>query len=321
MPARTIPFRAAAHVQGLASGCPGRAPADCTRPTQRRLFHGGRALGDEIDDKNHYETLNVQTNASAADIKKSFYSLSKTHHPDHNRADPHASRRFMRISEAYTTLSHTTTRAKYDRDVLRLHDAAHHHQHPHAARTGSYHSSGPVGARPASGLSRRRGTFRGPPPSFFRSGGWGSHSAKRGAAHAESTGGGGGQEKENRPPEELWRAYTNSSSSKGGGMGPGQEPYGRGAAAGEVPHFGRDAKAAHTRTQAHVDEARARARRAQREGGFAFPGARSDFSEVGSFFAVVGVLGVAIGIPYLAVRLWSNGGGRGDKKKIKKISG
>lgn len=25
---------------------------------------------DEIDDKNHYETLNIQTNASSADIKK-----------------------------------------------------------------------------------------------------------------------------------------------------------------------------------------------------------------------------------------------------------
>lgn len=225
----------------------------------------------------------------------------------------------MRISEAYTTLSHTGSRAKYDRDVLQLHQ---HHAHQAPPR-GSYHSShpptgagGPAGGRPASGLSRRRGTFRGPPPSFFRSGGWGAHGAKRGAAHAESTGsgGGGGGDSAQRPSsQENSSGYTAHGA---GGMGPGQEPLGRGSAAGEVPHFDREAKAAHTRTQAHVDEARARARRARKEGGFAFPGApASDFTQVGGFFAVLGVLGVAVGIPYMASKAWSSSSGREKKTK------
>jgi len=44
--------------------------------------------------------------------------------------------------------------------------------------------TGPAGGRPASGLSRRRTQFRGPPPSFYASGGWGAHSAKRSAAQS-----------------------------------------------------------------------------------------------------------------------------------------
>lgn len=339
MPARITPFRAAVHLQWLA---PGSGPAP-ERSSSWRHFHGTRTLRDDIDDKNHYETLSVKTNASSADIKKytflffcpntqrdmltpsppsshrSFYALSKTHHPDHNRADPNASRRFMRISEAYNVLSHSPSRAKYDRDVLRLHESQ-----PGAAGTaaaatprGSYSSTGPAGGRPASGLSRRRGTFRGPPPSFYRSGGWGAHGAKRSAAHDESTGTGSGSgggayasssssssRREERPDE-----YSGYTAYNAGGMGPGQEPFGRGTGAGEVPHFDRFAKAAHTRMHDRMRE-----RRMRSEGGFAFPGAGSDFGEVGTFFAILLVLGVAVGIPYVAVAAW-NGGGSKKKKK------
>lgn len=42
-------------------------------------------------------------------------------------------------------------------------------------------SSTPFGSRPASGLSKRRTQFRGPPASFFRNGGWGSQDTKRSA--------------------------------------------------------------------------------------------------------------------------------------------
>lgn len=210
----------------------------------------------------------------------------------------------MRISEAYNILSHSTSRAKYDRDVLRLHESQ-----PAAAATprGSYSSTGPAGGRPASGLSRRRGTFRGPPPSFYRSGGWGSHGAKRSAAHDESTGTGASSSSSTRKEEQP--GTTGYTAHNAGGMGPGQEPYGRGTAAGEVPHFDRTAKEAHTRMHDKI-----RGRRMRSEGGFAFPNAASDFSEVGTFFAILLVLGVAVGIPYVAVVAWNSGGSKKKKK-------
>lgn len=74
MPVRTTPFRAALHFQFPASAASG-----CTRlkqhQHQRIFFHSSPVRRDDIDNKNHYEMLNVQTNASPADIKKYFHSL------------------------------------------------------------------------------------------------------------------------------------------------------------------------------------------------------------------------------------------------------
>lgn len=205
----------------------------------------------------------------------------------------------MRISEAYGVLGNTEKRARYDRDVLRLHE---HPQQP--TRPGSYSSttSGPAGARPASGLSRRRTTFRGPPPSFYRSGGWGDHGARRAAAHEESTGGGGGSASANPSSSKEQQRQKQHSSGwytayGAGGMGPGQEPFGKGSWGADIPHFDRSARAAHTRTQEWV--AARRVRRAP------FARASSDLSEIGGFFTVLAVLGVALGLPYLVFRDWS----------------
>lgn len=312
MPLRTAPFRAAAHLIAAADSR--------TRPTPTTFscfIHSSPVLRrDDIDSKNHYETLGVQTSASTKDIKRSFYHLSKTHHPDHNRDDPLASKRFMRISEAYSVLSNTDRRAKYDRDVLRLHDqraaaaAGPHH------RGASYSSTGPAGGRPASGLSRRRGTFRGPPPSFYRSGGWGAHGAKRGQAQEDSTSGsagGGSAHHDAHHHGHHHHHHHQQQSAPGangfgsGGAGPDHDPLG--GSGGEVPHFDRTAKAAHTRTQGRVDEIRAR-NAAKKPG---FPSASGDYGEVGSFFAVLAVLGVAVGLPYLVMRGWN----RPDKKQKK----
>lgn len=229
----------------------------------------------------------------------------------------------MRISEAYGVLGNTEKRARYDRDVLRLHEAKHHHHHHH--RAGSYSSttatSGPAGGRPASGLSRRRGTFRGPPPSFYRSGGWGEHGARRAAAHEESTGGGGNASANSSSAhghkgQQQQESYSGWYTAHGaGGMGPGQEPFGKGSSGADIPHFDRAAKAAHTRTQEWV--ASRRFRRGA-EGGTPFPRASSDFGEIGGFFAVLAVLGVAVGLPYVVLRGWSTGN---KEKKSKKQAG
>ncbi|KAL9001191.1 MAG: hypothetical protein Q9169_000375 [Polycauliona sp. 2 TL-2023] len=186
---------------------------------------------------NHYETLKLGRGAPAAEVKQQFYALSKHHHPDRNPNDPHAAERFVEISEAYAVLGNPSKRAKYDQDIGRSSPS-----HSHGAHRGSHSSSAPYGARPASGLSRRRTQFRGPPPSFYRSGGWGSHGAKR-----------------QRQSEDTASAHANAasaSSSSGtsgrGGFGPAGSPDGLDY---DVLHFDRDT---HFRTQEQQDQRRQR---------------------------------------------------------------
>lgn len=233
--------------------------------------------------------------------RRSYYALSKAHHPDHNPSDPAgAGRRFMRISEAYAVLGHVDKRARYDRDVMARAAA----RQPRSAPRGSYSSTGPAGGRPASGLSRRRGTFQGPPPSFFRSGGWGAHGAKRRAAHEESTGGAGGGEGAASAPRSASGRSNSASGTRGSvpeggaaatwpGMGPGQNPYGRN---GEVPHFDRDG---HKRTWQRADERRAR-RRDDRDVSFV-----PDLSATAGFIAVFGALFFGLAAPALLVSGWA----------------
>ena len=81
-----------------------------------------------------------------------------------NPNDPTASERFSQVSASYSVLADPEKRKRYDRDVFRIRHAS---SGPRAAgHTGSY-----AGSRPPSGLSKRRGTFRGPPPSFYAHGG------------------------------------------------------------------------------------------------------------------------------------------------------
>ena len=157
---------------------------------------------------------------------RQFYALSKAHHPDHNPDDPQASERFVKISEAYATLGDSKKRLRYDRDILRNQS-----QPSYQPPRGSYSSaSTPYGSRPASGLSRRRTQFKGPPPSFYRSGGWGVHGARR------------------QSEAERASCAAESSSAPGGGFGPGQ---GQAGMNNNVPHFDQDG---HYRTQVSQEQ-------------------------------------------------------------------
>ncbi|KAI2463643.1 DnaJ-domain-containing protein [Annulohypoxylon bovei var. microspora] len=293
--------------------------APATGPPQQLCgFHSSARLQDQQIDgsKNHYETLKLQPGATPGDIKKSFYALSKTHHPDHNPSNPHASRRFMRISEAYRVLSIPAKRAAYDRDTLQLHTRAHQHSN-NSHRHPSYSSTNPAGGRPASGLSRRRSTFQGPPPSFFRSGGWGAHGTKRRAAHEDSTGGSSSTHSSNStssssssaPPRGASDSFDGSGT---GGMGPGQTPFGRGFES-EVPHFDREA---HERTGRWGDRRRAQ-RRTYVDGNEVDLDAPDSQGEAGMFFVVGGVLMLSIVVPIALSRIWNSGGGKGDTKTRK----
>ncbi|KAH7025809.1 uncharacterized protein B0I36DRAFT_365472 [Microdochium trichocladiopsis] len=243
-------------------------------PTSAAAFlHSTARRQDAQIDKarNHYEALKLEPGATPADIKKSFYKLSKAHHPDHNRNDPSASKRFMRISEAYSTLSIPAKRAAYDRDHMNLNKSA-------VSRSGSYSSTGPAGGRPASGLSKRRGTYRGPPPSFYRSGGWGGHTEKRREAHDDSTGGAGSGRGSSSTTKDHWSA----SGTSPGGMGPGQDPFGH---ADDVPHFDR---VSHEKTGRNQEAMRA----ARRRSGLPrdFDVTRGTGGLAGSFFLISGCI-------------------------------
>ncbi|MBD3403286.1 DnaJ domain-containing protein, partial [candidate division GN15 bacterium] len=64
--------------------------------------------------RDYYDILGVTDSASAADIKKAFRTLAKKYHPDRNKGDAEAEKRFKEISEAYETLSDDKKRREYD---------------------------------------------------------------------------------------------------------------------------------------------------------------------------------------------------------------
>jgi len=126
---------------------------------------------------NHYEILKVRSDCTNAELKKQFYVLSKETHPDINPNDPTASQRFSQISESYSVLADPEKRSRYDRDFARTQHAS-----SPRHRGGSY-----AGSRPASGLSKRRGTFRGPPPSFYAHGNPTARTARQAESSASSS--------------------------------------------------------------------------------------------------------------------------------------
>lgn len=63
---------------------------------------------------NYYEILELDTNASAEDIKKSYRKLAMKYHPDRNDGNKNAEEKFKRINEAYITLSDPAKKQEYD---------------------------------------------------------------------------------------------------------------------------------------------------------------------------------------------------------------
>lgn len=70
--------------------------------------------GQDWFEKDFYSVLGVPQNASAADIKKTYRKLARTHHPDANPGDSGAEKRFKEVGEAYAVLSDPEQRQQYD---------------------------------------------------------------------------------------------------------------------------------------------------------------------------------------------------------------
>ncbi len=63
--------------------------------------------------KSLYETLEINENATAEEIKKAYRKLARKYHPDVNK-DPKAEEKFKEINAAYEVLSDQEKKQKYD---------------------------------------------------------------------------------------------------------------------------------------------------------------------------------------------------------------
>lgn len=207
---------------------------------------------------------------------RQFYKLSKANHPDLHPNDASASQRFVKISEAYAVLSSSGKKAKYDRDLSNAQPRG--GTHNRAGPEGSYSSaSTPAGGRPASGLSRRRSQFRGPPPSFYRSGGWGEHSEKR--------------EEHARRASHSHEAQGQAQSGPAGPAGTGPGGFTSGFD-NDVPHFDQEG---HYRTHSEIEKARQQTRR-RTTTRISAEDYESGSSQLFNFILVSGILAAAISI-------------------------
>lgn len=64
--------------------------------------------------KDYYDILGVDRNATKGEIKKAYKKLAKKHHPDLNKDNPESADKFKEINEAAAVLGDDEKRAQYD---------------------------------------------------------------------------------------------------------------------------------------------------------------------------------------------------------------
>ncbi len=64
--------------------------------------------------KDYYEILGVERNATSDEIKSAYRKLAKKYHPDLNPNNAEAAEKFKEVNEAYEVLSDNTKRSNYD---------------------------------------------------------------------------------------------------------------------------------------------------------------------------------------------------------------
>lgn len=64
--------------------------------------------------RDYYEVLGISRTATDPDIKSAYRKLAVQHHPDKNPDDPHSEEKFKEAAEAYSVLSNSEQRRRYD---------------------------------------------------------------------------------------------------------------------------------------------------------------------------------------------------------------
>eukprot|EP01104_Vermistella_antarctica_P004459 TRINITY_DN14903_c0_g1_i1.p1 TRINITY_DN14903_c0_g1~~TRINITY_DN14903_c0_g1_i1.p1 ORF type:complete len:313 (+),score=67.55 TRINITY_DN14903_c0_g1_i1:89-1027(+) len=67
-----------------------------------------------VVDTEYYDLLGVQPDSTPNEIKKGYYRMARTYHPDKCPNDPKAEEMFKEVAAAYEILSDVDRRAKYD---------------------------------------------------------------------------------------------------------------------------------------------------------------------------------------------------------------
>ncbi|KAJ8449662.1 hypothetical protein Cgig2_001318 [Carnegiea gigantea] len=79
------------------------------------------AVNDGSAKMSFYELLGIPETVTLPEIKQAYKQLARKYHPDVSPPEevPEYTERFIRVQEAYETLSDPRTRAIYDRDLAR----------------------------------------------------------------------------------------------------------------------------------------------------------------------------------------------------------
>jgi DnaJ-class molecular chaperone len=96
-----------------------------------------------------YQRLGLKRGASEAEIKKAYRSLAKQLHPDRNKDNPNAAKRFGEVTHAYDLLSDKDKRARYDRGEI---DEEGNPKMPFGGGFGGYSSAGGGGPQTGAGF-------------------------------------------------------------------------------------------------------------------------------------------------------------------------
>ena len=103
-----------------------------------------------------YQRLGLKRGATEAEIKKAYRSLAKQLHPDRNKDNPDAAKRFAEVTHAYDLLSDKDKRARYDRGEI---DEEGNPKMPFGAGFGGYSPGG--GPQPGAGAGFENFNFGG----------------------------------------------------------------------------------------------------------------------------------------------------------------